>query len=50
MKKIIYLYSGEGTKNSESKPELLKHSKYWSEIDAILSSSLKLNLEEILIL
>jgi len=47
MKKIIYLYSGEGTKNSESKPELLKHSKYWSEIDAILSSNLKLNLEEI---
>ncbi len=33
MKKIIYLYSGEGTKNSESKPKLLKHSKYWSEID-----------------
>jgi len=29
MKKIIYLYSGEGTKNSESKPELLKYSKYW---------------------
>ena len=47
MKKILYLYSGEGTKNSESKPELLKHSKYWSEIDAILSSKLKLNLEEI---
>ena len=46
MKKIIYLYSGEGTKNSESKPELLKHSKYWSEIDDILSSKLKLNLEE----
>jgi acyl transferase domain-containing protein/acyl carrier protein len=47
MKKIIYLYSGEGTKNSESKPELLKYSKYWSEIDSILSSKLKLNLEEI---
>ena len=47
MKKIIYLFSGEGTKNSESKPELLKHSKYWSEIDHILSSELKLNLEEI---
>ncbi len=47
MKKIIYLYSGEGTKNSESNPKLLKHSKYWSEIDSLLSSKLKLNLEEI---
>lgn len=47
MKKIIYLYSGEGTKNSESKPKLLKHSKCWSEIDYILSSKLNLNLEEI---
>ncbi len=47
MKKIIYLYSGEGTRDSESKPDLLKHSKYWSEIDSILSSKLKLNLEEI---
>jgi len=47
MKKIVYLYSGEGTKNSESKPELLKHSQYWSEIDSILDLNLKLNLEEI---
>ena len=47
MKKNIYLYSGEGTKDSESKSDLLKQSKYWSEIDAILSSKLKLNLEEI---
>ncbi len=47
MKKIIYLYSGEGTKDSESKPDLLKHSKYWAEIDSILSSKLTLNLEEI---
>ncbi|CAB1056672.1 Polyketide synthase modules and related proteins [Olavius sp. associated proteobacterium Delta 1] len=47
MKKIVYLYSGEGTKNSESKPTLLKHSKYWPEIDDILSSKLNLNLEEI---
>ena len=47
MKKIVYLYSGEGTKSSESKSELLKHSKHWSEIDTILSSTLGLNLEEI---
>jgi len=47
MKKIVYLYSGEGTKSGESKSVLLKQSKYWSEIDTILSSKLGLNLEEI---
>ena len=47
MKKIVYLYSGEGTKSGESKSILLKQSKYWSEIDTILSSKLGLNLEEI---
>jgi acyl transferase domain-containing protein len=47
MKKIVYLYSGEGTKSSESKSVLLKQSKNWSEIDTILSSKLGLNLEEI---
>ena len=47
MKKIVCLYSGEGTKSSESKSVLLKQSKYWSEIDTILSSKLGLNLEEI---
>ena len=47
MKKIIFLYSGEGTSSSESKFELLKHSKYWSEIDTVLNSKLELNIEEL---
>ncbi|MGD8295551.1 MAG: beta-ketoacyl synthase N-terminal-like domain-containing protein [Desulfobacterales bacterium] len=47
MKKIVFLYSGEGTKSGESKSVLLKQSRYWSEIDTILSSKLGLNLEEI---
>ena len=47
MKKVIFLYSGEGTSNSESKPELLKYSPYWSEIENILSADFKLNLEEL---
>ena len=47
MKKIIFLYSGEGTSDSESKPELLKYSQYWTEIENILSADFKLNLEEV---
>ena len=47
MKKIIFLYSGEGTSNRESRFKLLQHSNYWSEIGAILDSKLNLNLEEI---
>jgi len=47
MKKIVFLYSGEGTNSSESEFKLLKHSKYWSEIQHILSSKLDLDLEEI---
>ena len=47
MKKTVFLYSGEGTNNSETKFNLLKHSKYWSEIQHILKSKLDLDLEEI---
>jgi len=47
MKKTVFLYSGEGTNNSETKFKLLKHSKYWSEIQHILKSKLDLDLEEI---
>ena len=47
MKKRIFLYSGEGTKNSESKYTLLKYSKYWPEIEQILATKLNLDLEEI---
>jgi acyl transferase domain-containing protein/acyl carrier protein len=45
MKKTIFIYSGEGTKNSESSFKLLKHSKYWAEIEAILHRRLNLDLE-----
>ena len=47
MKKIIFLYSGEGTSNGDSSFKLLKHSKCWSEIRSILDSQFGLNLEEI---
>jgi acyl transferase domain-containing protein/acyl carrier protein len=47
MKKIIFLYSGEGTSNSQSSFKLLEHSKHWPEIRSILDSKLDLDLEEI---
>jgi acyl transferase domain-containing protein/acyl carrier protein len=47
MKKTVFLFSGEGTNNSESEFKLLKHSKYWSEIQSVLNSKLDLDLEEI---
>ena len=47
MKKIIFLYSGEGTSNRESSFKLLQHSNYWPEIGSILNSKLNLSLEEI---
>ena len=46
MKKRIFLYSGEGTSNSESSFKLLEHSRYWPEIRSILDSKLDLDLEE----
>jgi acyl transferase domain-containing protein/acyl carrier protein len=47
MNKTVFLYSGEGTRNGKSNFKLLKHSKYWSEIQHILKSKLDLDLEEI---
>lgn len=47
MKKILFLYSGEGTSNSDSSFKLLKYSQYWSEIRSILDSKFGLNLEKI---
>jgi acyl transferase domain-containing protein/aryl carrier-like protein len=47
MKKILYLYSGEGTKSRDSDFKLLKHSKCWSEISAILQSRREIDLEEL---
>lgn len=47
MKKIVFLYSGEGTSDRGSSFQLLEHSKYWSEIRSILRSKFDLDLEEI---
>ena len=47
MKKIIFLYSGEGTSSSESSFKLLEQSKFWSEISSVLDSRFGLNLERI---
>jgi acyl transferase domain-containing protein/acyl carrier protein len=47
MKKILFLYSGEGTKDRDSKYRLIKHSKYWSEIQQTLHSELNIDLEQL---
>ncbi len=47
MKKIVFLYSGEGTSSRESSFKLLARSKHWPEIQSILSSNLELDLEAI---
>ncbi len=46
MKKVIFLYSGEGTRSSESSSKLLQTSRFWTEIDAVLQAKLNLSLEE----
>lgn len=47
MKKTLFIYSGEGTRNSQSNFKLLKHSKLWPEIDDILHEKFNLNFEEV---
>lgn len=47
MKKIIFLYSGEGTQSSDSGFQLLKHSKRWIEIEKILADNFDLDLESV---
>ncbi len=47
MKKRIFLYSGEGTKSSESRFTLVRQSQHWPEIERILSTKLNLDLEKI---
>jgi acyl transferase domain-containing protein/acyl carrier protein len=47
MKKIIFLYSGEGTKSEETSFKLIKTSPRWQEIADILQDKLGINLEEI---
>jgi acyl transferase domain-containing protein/acyl carrier protein len=47
MKKNVFLFSGEGTRSSESSPKLLRTSRYWAEIESILQSQFNLSLEEL---
>ena len=46
MKKVIFLYSGEGTHSSDTHFKLLKKSAYWNDIAAILKQRFNLNLEK----
>lgn len=47
MKKIIFLYSGEGTQSSDSNFKLLKYSRCWIEIEKILDEKFDLDLESV---
>ena len=47
MSKVVFLFSGEGTKNRESSFGLIKTSPYWQKIDDILKSKLSLSLEQL---
>jgi acyl transferase domain-containing protein/acyl carrier protein len=47
MKKTIFIYSGEGTKSSESDFRLLTKSKHWAEIKRILMIKYGLELEQV---
>ena len=45
MKKTIFLFSGEGTRSSETGFNTLKHSPTWTEIEAIVQAKLNLDLQ-----
>jgi acyl transferase domain-containing protein len=47
MGKIVFLYSGEGTHSSETRFRLLKGSSKWSQIEDVLASKLRLDLEQV---
>lgn len=47
MGKTVFLYSGEGTHNSETRFRLLKESSQWSQIEDVLASKLRLDLEQV---
>ena len=46
MKKTIFLYSGEGTRSSESSLKLIQTSQYWARIEEIIQSKLGLSIAE----
>ncbi|MDA8140134.1 MAG: beta-ketoacyl synthase N-terminal-like domain-containing protein [Desulfobacteraceae bacterium] len=45
MKRVLFLYSGEGTSHDHSRSTLIKHSKRWPEIEAIVKARLNLDLD-----
>jgi acyl transferase domain-containing protein/acyl carrier protein len=47
MRKVLYVYSGEGTQNSESDNRLIKTSYRWAEISDILREQFDLDLEQL---
>jgi acyl transferase domain-containing protein len=47
MRKVVFLYSGEGTSNPESSYKLIKTSRYWTEIREILRVEMNLDLEQL---
>ena len=47
MKKVVFLYSGEGTKSADSSNNLIKTSQYWHRIEKILTDRLAISLEEL---
>jgi len=46
MRKVIFLYSGEGTRSRETNFTLAKTSPCWTEINTIVKETLNLSLEE----
>lgn len=47
MKKVMFLYSGEGTSNTDSSCKLLKFSDHWVKIEEILKRRLDIDLERL---
>jgi 3-oxoacyl-(acyl-carrier-protein) synthase/acyl carrier protein len=45
VKKLLFLYSGEGTSAVESSPKLVRTSRHWPEIERFLRKELKIDLE-----
>ena len=47
MKRIVYLYSGEGTKHAQSSYKVAKTSDIWPDVEKILEDQFSLNLAEL---
>jgi acyl transferase domain-containing protein/acyl carrier protein len=47
VRKTVFLYSGEGTSNSESGSKLVRTSRHWPQIERVLREELELDLEQL---